>query len=411
MARPRNQVPSYRFHKQSGQAIVTITMNGDRKDILLGKYGTPESKVEYERVLACLRTPSGSQVLASGNGISAKLSDLTISEVIDAYRRWADEYYKPTDGKAKPGGTNPKYALRKVREMFGSSLASEFGPKTLKVVREAWVGAGLARKVINGRVGAVKRMFKWAVSEELLPAEAYQRLSTVEGLRVGRTEAPDKPPVRPAVWEDVEKAILSMPEHVGALACIQVQTGARAGELVKLRVGDIDRMNPEAWVYQPSGHKGTWKGKARIIFFGKRSQEILAPLVLKAGHPDAYVFSPARSEAARNAERSVNRVTPKWESHMLRNELKRAGAGRKRAPGARYTTGTYRQAIERACVRAGVPTFTPHRLRHLAATRTREELGVDVARALLGHTLASITEVYSREVDKQLALKAVEKFG
>jgi integrase len=43
--------------------------------------------------------------------------------------------------------------------------------------------------------------------------------------------------------------------------------------------------------------------------------------------------------------------------------------------------------------------FTPHRLRHLAATRVRAELGVDVARSLLGHSLASITEIYSREVD------------
>jgi integrase len=181
--------------------------------------------------------------------------------------------------------------------------------------------------------------------------------------------------------------------------------------LVKLRVGDIDRSNPDAWVYQPATHKGTWKGKARVIYFGKRSQEILAPLLVKAGDPEAYVFSPARSEAERNAGRSENRVTPRWESHMVRNERKRVGAGRSRAPGERYTTGTYRRAIERACDAAGVARFTPHRLRHLAATRTREELGVDVARALMGHTLASVTEVYSHEVDRQLALKAVEMFG
>lgn len=36
MARPRNVVPSYRLHKQSGQAIVTVNLNGTRKDYLLG---------------------------------------------------------------------------------------------------------------------------------------------------------------------------------------------------------------------------------------------------------------------------------------------------------------------------------------------------------------------------------------
>jgi hypothetical protein len=40
-----NQVPSYRLHKQSGQAIVTL--NG--RDILLGKYGSASSKAEYRR--------------------------------------------------------------------------------------------------------------------------------------------------------------------------------------------------------------------------------------------------------------------------------------------------------------------------------------------------------------------------
>jgi hypothetical protein len=41
-----NQVPSYRLHKQSGQAIVTL--NG--RDILVGRHGSTASKCEYRRV-------------------------------------------------------------------------------------------------------------------------------------------------------------------------------------------------------------------------------------------------------------------------------------------------------------------------------------------------------------------------
>jgi hypothetical protein len=41
-----NQVPSYRLHKQSGQAIVTL--NG--RDFTLGRHGTKESRDEYQRV-------------------------------------------------------------------------------------------------------------------------------------------------------------------------------------------------------------------------------------------------------------------------------------------------------------------------------------------------------------------------
>jgi hypothetical protein len=52
MARPRS-VPSYRRHRQSGQAVVTLTDGlGSRKDVLLGKHGTAESRAEYARVIS-----------------------------------------------------------------------------------------------------------------------------------------------------------------------------------------------------------------------------------------------------------------------------------------------------------------------------------------------------------------------
>ena len=37
-----NQIPSYRLHKQSGQAIVTLS----GRDIKLGKYGTDDKQGE-----------------------------------------------------------------------------------------------------------------------------------------------------------------------------------------------------------------------------------------------------------------------------------------------------------------------------------------------------------------------------
>ena len=43
-----NQVPSYRLHKQSGQAVVTL----DGKDYLLGTYNSPTSKRAYQRLTA-----------------------------------------------------------------------------------------------------------------------------------------------------------------------------------------------------------------------------------------------------------------------------------------------------------------------------------------------------------------------
>jgi integrase len=406
VSRPKKTVPSYRLHKQSGQAIVTVNQNGRRKDLLLGRFNSEESLAEYGRVIAEYKV----------GGVSAadtcRPSDLTVAELLEAFWEWADSYYKaPAGEKPHRGGTSPRYALRSLRELYGPTLAAEFGPKALQDLRQTLVDEGLSRNVVNGRTGAVKRLFKWAVSQELVSAEVYHRLATVEGLRAGQTDAPDRQPVRPAKWADVETALPFMPAPVQALVLLQVHSGARAGELVRLTAGAIDRTDPAAWAYSPATHKGTWKGKARVVYFGKKCQEVLAPFLLRAGGPDEFLFSPARAEADRNADRSADRKTPRWPSHMKRNAAKKVGKGRMRPPRERYTTDTYRRAVERACEAARVPVFTPHRLRHLAATRTWEALGVDVARALLGHSLAAVTEIYSHEVDRQLALKAVEKFG
>lgn len=403
MSRPPSLTLSYRRHKPSGQAVVTVRLrSGARRDLYLGTHNSATSRAEFQRITAL--------VAANGGIYPEAEADITVNELVLAYLKWATLTYREPDGKVSRSVANLKFAFRKLKALFGPTPVSEFGPRSLKTLMAAWVDDGIVRKMVNNRTGCVKRMFRWAVSEELISAEVYQRLQAVEGLRAGRTDATDNAPVKPAVTADVDKVLPLLSESVRALVLLQLQTGARAGELVKLQVQNIDRTEPTAWTYTPATHKGSWRGKSRTIYFGVKSQALLAPLILKAGSPEAFVFSPARAEAARNAERGELRATPRYQSHMERNRKKRP-AQRKKPPGTYYTTHSYRRAIARACEAAGVPAFAPHRLRHLAATRARAELGLESARAWLGHSLASVTEVYSHEVDKQLALKAVERLG
>ncbi len=58
--KPARGVPSYRRHKPTGQAVVTL----DGRDIYLGKYGTKASRVEYDRLI------SESEWLAGGREIA-----------------------------------------------------------------------------------------------------------------------------------------------------------------------------------------------------------------------------------------------------------------------------------------------------------------------------------------------------
>jgi len=69
--------PSYRRHKSSGQAIVTL----DGRDHYLGDFGSPVSKAEYDRLIAGWLT-AGRQLPPPTGGAPA---DPSVNEVILAF--------------------------------------------------------------------------------------------------------------------------------------------------------------------------------------------------------------------------------------------------------------------------------------------------------------------------------------
>src|SRR5262249_46710986 len=130
MSRPRG-IPSYCSHT-SGQARVTLTdsVTGRRKDFLLGRYGTKESRAEYRLVIAKWEA-------ASRRIIDDAVDDPSINELILAYmERHVNTHYRDADG-------NPTYdalvgvrvSLKPLKELFGLDLAADFGPLKLKAVR------------------------------------------------------------------------------------------------------------------------------------------------------------------------------------------------------------------------------------------------------------------------------------
>src|SRR5205809_64603 len=80
--------------------------------------------------------------------------------------------------------------------------------------REHMIAAGLCRRTINTRIGRLKRVFRWAVSYELLPAPVYEALRAVPGLLRGRGEARDTEPIKPAPEADVRATLPFLPAVV-----------------------------------------------------------------------------------------------------------------------------------------------------------------------------------------------------
>jgi hypothetical protein len=111
-----NRVPSYRLHKQSGQAIITL----DGRDVCLGKFGSPQSKAQYNRLLA--------EWLANDRSLPTPVQPITVVEVADAFLTHANVYYKHSDGTLTGEVDNCCRALRPLLKLYATSTAANFTP-------------------------------------------------------------------------------------------------------------------------------------------------------------------------------------------------------------------------------------------------------------------------------------------
>ncbi|MBI3817219.1 MAG: site-specific integrase [Planctomycetes bacterium] len=395
----RTSIPKLGLHRATGQAIVRL--NG--KDHYLGDYAKEESRARYERLVA--------EWLNNGRRLpqAEPTGDFTVADVVKGFLAWIDNEYRLPDGSVSREVLNVRLAMRGVYKLFRDLPAEEFGPKSLLLYRDAQVAAGLTRKLINKRVGMVRRAFRWATREERVPASTYHALTAVEGLKMGRTTAIESPGVKPVPELDINKTIPQLSPTVRAMVELQLLTGMRPAEVTTIRPCDIER-GGNVWIYRPSNHKNAWRGHAREIAIGPKAQEILTPFLLRSA--EDYCFSPDETMEGRKRELREKRKkegTPLWPSHLRTLENKRR-ENPIWAPGDCYSTWSYGRAIARACKRVTVTQWSPGRLRHNAATRFRKEFGLEVAGAILGHRILETTQIYA-EVNRARALDVAAKVG
>ena len=344
----------------------------------------------------------------------------TIAGLVQAYLTYARSYYLDSEGGSTGEPQHMKYATRPLIELFGPLELDLFGPLKLKEVRERMIDLGWSRKVINKRISQIKRLFKWAVSEQVVSPVLLQGLESVEGLRRGRTRAKEMPRVLPADERDIYAVLPFMPDVIADMVQIQLHTGMRPCELTIMRPCDIDQSGA-IWHYQPYRHKMQHLEDVnikRIISIGPKAQKFIMPYLLRRA--DQYCFSPAESETKRRAVASANRKIPQSYGNSPGTNKKDYP---KRTPGDRYDTRGYGRAVRRAIsktnrqrkeqtLKDGIEfveiKWTLYQLRHTAATKVRKEYGYESAGAALGHTNMSATAIYA-ERNQGLACKRRSK--
>jgi integrase len=382
-----DSAPKYRKHKASGQAIVTLS----GRDHYLGPYGTAASRKAYDRLVA--------EWIANGRATPARQQDVTVIELLAAYKRFARSYYAGSSEY-----DNILLSIKPLQDMYVRLPVVEFGPLKLKAVRQRMIDDDLCRNEINKRLGRLKRIFRWGVENEIVPPSIFHGLQAVRGLSRGRSDARESEPVKPVPEAFVDGIKDKLPPQLWAMIELQRYSGMRPGEVCAMRTGDLDTSS-KVWTYTPPAHKSAWRGHQRKIYLGPRAQAVLKSWLRT--NLDERLFQPREAQAWRREQARKARKTPLSCGNRAGTNVQ---AKPRKRPGLEYNPRSYHQAIRQACLKADVPLWHPHQLRHNAATWLRKEFGLDVARVVLGHRSPQITEVYA-ELDHAKAAEVMSKVG
>lgn len=342
---------------------------------------------------------------------SAFAFGLTVGEIASSWLDWIERERCPR-GKDRTslyyGGRQAVLAL----EDFWDYPAASFGSRELIAVQEKLERTPVVSKpkdpdkppkvrrrkrtTINDTVGRIRQLFRWAALRGLLPREVWPiieaDLRLVKPLLRGQTEAPDGPVDKTVPDELVDATLKAIPDVAADLLRFQRLTGCRPGEARQLCLRDIDRrdlpLHQGMWVWRVPEWKLSWRERhiPRVIVIGPKAQAILQRWIDRVdGDVGRTLFSPTFSE----------RQPTRWsKGGVVAASRRRTKKQRKTAE--TYSKGSLNQCVRRACLKLGIPSWTPNQLRHSRLTQIREYQDLEQACAVGGHSKVNQTTLYAR---------------
>src|SRR5688572_5265805 len=123
------KTPSYRLRPGYTQAIVTLSdaASGKRRDYWLGQHDSPQSREAYHRLIA--EWEANGRSLPDANAVSPSggaTDGPTTLDIVRAYWKWAKANHR--DKRA----SSVRVTLRLLRQLDGSTPATEYGPRRLR---------------------------------------------------------------------------------------------------------------------------------------------------------------------------------------------------------------------------------------------------------------------------------------
>jgi integrase len=230
--RDRCQHPWYGTYKLPGQA---------RAKVSLAKW-TGDEVVTKTQALAAFDDPK--QAVRSGTFdprgrgvIVPKDAPLTFAQLVDQYEE------KYVASKLRTAGEF-KYRAKPLLAHFGPMLITNIRARDIEdfqaKLREPRMIRGAVREPskasVNRPVSDLRRILNWAVGREYLTATPFRR----GGVAAVKLDKEDLGRNRRIAPEEEQKLLDAAPPHLRALIILALDTGVRAGEMLKIRITDVD---------------------------------------------------------------------------------------------------------------------------------------------------------------------------
>ena len=356
------RIPQMRLHKRSGLARVIV----DGQHLYLGKYGSAESHRRYAELLKSLEANAEQPPVTAPRDPAT----ITVRHLTVGFARFAFDHYsnRSSDGRH----WIVQRACRILDELYGDEPVNSVGPIRLEALRDVLIQQQLARKTINDIVSQIVTAYRWGVRKEMVRPDVHLALKAVPALRAGQPGVKETDAIKPVDAITIGKTIRHLPLTVADMVRVQLRTAARPGEVRDMRVCDLN-VDGDRWHYKPEHHKTEHHGKQRLIPIGPRTRRVLERNLEGKKQTD-FVF-----------QTGVGENTP-------------------------YTKDAYAKAVKRAASQAGVPHWSPNRLRHTRASELRRRFGVEAASTVLGHANLNTTEIYA-ERSLESATKIMQEVG
>jgi integrase len=399
------RVPATIHHKASNQDVVFLrAADGQRHMVYLGEHDSADAARRYREVLA--DHLAGEPVATSSKPKAVSSEWPTVAQLVAAFLLWAEKYYVDADGRRSLGVVNFVHAFRPFLKLMRDLPTDQITIPGLCEVRQAIIDHGKCnRTTINSKLRRVRQCVRWGVEMRMVPGSVWHEVSAMKGLPIGRAGVRESRIVEPVQWAEVKAILPHLHTPLRAAVELQWWCGARPSEILQLTRSRLD-MSGKVWLFRPPLHKGVWQGKERVIPIGPRGQGVLRPLLKLDA--EAAILSPRDALAEIKAEKRENRKSPVTPSQRARDER---NAAKEPPVGEFYDVNTYRKAIHRACDRAGVLRWSPHRLRHACGTRIVHEEGLEAGEAALGHADDRVTRRYSITAKSALAVEIARRHG